>query len=139
MFSVDWCRGCEFAVFGCLDAESTASLSWFAEIVMREKWARAVPAIALSAGEAEVLIAPALPGAKVRSVALVEGGLSNTNLRVVLDRAPGAVLLRLWQRDPGAAKKEAALAKLLEGRVPVAQVLHLGEHGGAPYAVLEWI
>jgi aminoglycoside phosphotransferase (APT) family kinase protein len=106
---------------------------------MREKWTRATPAIAVSAGEAEALIAPALPGAKVLSVALVEGGLSNTNLRVELDRAPGAVLLRLWQHDPGQARKEAALAKLLDGRVPVARVLHLGERDGAPYAVLEWI
>jgi aminoglycoside phosphotransferase (APT) family kinase protein len=106
---------------------------------MRERWTRATPPISIGAEEAQRLIAPALPDAKVRAVELVEGGFSNTNLRVVLESAPGAVLLRLWQRDPSQAKKEAALAKLLEGRVPVARVLHLGERGSAPYAVLDWI
>jgi aminoglycoside phosphotransferase (APT) family kinase protein len=106
---------------------------------MRERWTRATPPIAIGADEAEALIAPALPGAKVLAVELVAGGLSNTNLRVVLDRAPGAVLLRLWQRDSTQARKEVALARLLEGRVPVARVLHPGERDGVPYAVLEWI
>jgi aminoglycoside phosphotransferase (APT) family kinase protein len=106
---------------------------------MRERWTRATPAISISTDEAQGLIAPALPDTKVRAVELVSGGLSNTNLRVVLESAPGAVLLRLWQRDPSQAKKEAALAKLLEGRVPVARALHLGKRQAAPYAVLDWI
>src|SRR5258706_14658432 len=106
---------------------------------MRERWTRATPAIEIGASEAESLIAPALPGAKVLEVALVTGGLSNTNLRLTMDRPPGKVLLRLWQRDPLQASKEAALAKLLAARVPLARFLHSGVRDEVPYAVLDWI
>ncbi len=78
----------------------------------------------------------------VTAVRPVAGGLVNTNLRVALDRPPWTVLLRIVTRDPPQSAKEAALARLLAGRVPIARVLHAAEANpvtGTPYAVLEWI
>ncbi|HEY6434467.1 MAG TPA: aminoglycoside phosphotransferase family protein [Acetobacteraceae bacterium] len=80
--------------------------------------------------------------AHVVSVERVSGGLVHSNLRLTLDRPPGRVLLRLFQRDPQRARKEAALAALLEGRVPIARFLHFADSNpitGGPYAVLEWV
>ncbi len=85
---------------------------------------------------------PAIGDAHVVSVERVNGGLVHTNLRLTLDRAPGRVLLRLFQRDPRTARKEAALAALLQSRVPIARFLHFADNNpitGGPYAVLEWI
>ncbi len=66
----------------------------------------------------------------------------HSNLRLTLDRPPGRVLLRLFQRDPRTARKEAALAGLLEGCVPIARLLYFADANpvtGGPYAVLEWV
>jgi aminoglycoside phosphotransferase (APT) family kinase protein len=87
------------------------------------------------------LVRPASRAA-VRCFRPISGGLVNTNLEVMLDGPPRRVLLRLYQRDPSHARKEAALARRLAGRVPVARFLHFGESNpvtGQPYAVLEWI
>jgi aminoglycoside phosphotransferase (APT) family kinase protein len=52
------------------------------------------------------------------------------------------VLLRLYQRDPVQAGKEAVLNRLVASRVPVAPFLYFGEDNpatGHPYAVMEWV
>lgn len=109
---------------------------------MRAGWARDRPEIAIGRAEAERLIAPALPGARVAAVTPVGGGLANTNLRVDLAGTAAPVLLRLYQRDPSQAAKEAALHRLVAGRVPVPALLHdAGDNPvtGGPYAVVEWV
>ena len=109
---------------------------------MREGWVRHAGQVSVSAEQAAALLRPALGGVCIREIRPVAGGLVNTNLRVVLDRPPGAVLLRLITREPPQARKEAALDRLLRGRVPTARFLHLAETNPVtrgPYAVLEWI
>lgn len=108
----------------------------------RERWARRNPWIEPSVSEAGTLLRPALRDARVLRVERVSGGLVHSNLRVTLDRAPFHVLLRLFQRDARRAHKEAALAALLEGHVPIARFLYFAESNpvtGTPYAVLEWV
>jgi aminoglycoside phosphotransferase (APT) family kinase protein len=109
---------------------------------MRDGWTRGTPALALDAAAAEILIAPAFPGARVVEIAPVAGGLANTNLRLKLSDREAPLLLRLYQRDPGQARKEAALHRHLAGRVPVPAILHTAEANpvtGGAYAVVEWI
>jgi aminoglycoside phosphotransferase (APT) family kinase protein len=60
-------------------------------------------------------------------------------VKVSLDRAPGAVLLRLYQRDPPVAEKERAIAERLQGSVPIPQFLYLGDDGERRVAILEWV
>jgi aminoglycoside phosphotransferase (APT) family kinase protein len=88
------------------------------------------------------LVASALPGARVTAAAPASGGLANTNLRVDLAGAPGRVLLRIYQRDPAEAGKEAALHRLVAGRVPAPRFLAPpmeDPESGLRFAVLEWM
>jgi aminoglycoside phosphotransferase (APT) family kinase protein len=52
------------------------------------------------------------------------------------------VLLRLYQRDPSAARKEYALNSLTSADLPAPRFLHLSESNpvtGHPYVLMEWI
>jgi aminoglycoside phosphotransferase (APT) family kinase protein len=109
---------------------------------MRRHWPRATPAIELGRVGAAKLLHPVIGEADILDVAPVPGGLSNSNFEVALGGAPRRVLLRLYQNRLTPARKEAALARRLAGRAPIARFLHFSERGGktdAPYAVLEWI
>jgi len=108
---------------------------------MRERWTRTTPVLKVDPEEAEALIRPALGDCRVLRVEPLGGGHSNTNLRLHLDGAPDSVVLRLYQRDPTQAAKEAAIASLVATTVPVPRYLHLGERptNGQSYAVVEWV
>lgn len=109
---------------------------------MREGWTRGTPILEVDAEAAELLIAPALPGARVADVTPVPGGLANTNLRARLAGHDTPLLIRLYQRAPAEARKEWALHRLLAGRAPVPAILHSADSNpvtGGPYAVIEWV
>lgn len=108
---------------------------------MREHWTRTTPVLKVESDEAEALVRPALGDCRVLRVEPLGGGHSNTNLRVHLDGSPDSVVLRLYQRDPTQATKEAAIAALVAATVPVPRYLHLGERpsNGQTYAVVEWV
>ena len=89
---------------------------------MRDGWGRGRPTVETDLATVGRLVASALPGARVTAAAPASGGLANTNLRVDLAGAPGTVLLRIYQRDPAEAGKEAALHRLVAGRVPAPQI-----------------
>lgn len=103
----------------------------------RERWTRQTPFLALSEQEAAALLRPAVGDAKIAGLETLRGGHSNTNIRV---RGVRDLVLRLYQRDPGQARKEAAIAKLVAGKVPAPGYLHVGERdNGQTYAVVEWV
>ncbi len=110
---------------------------------LRSGWQRAAPELTPTLAEVAALVAAARPDARVLAATPVPGGLSNTSLRVTLDRAPHHVLLRLAQHGAASAAREAALPALLLPRgVPVARVLHADPAGsptGGPATVCEWI
>jgi len=108
----------------------------------RARWTRRAPWIELDAAGAVDLLRPVIGAAEVISLRRVGGGLVHTNLDVKLTGPPGRVLLRLYQRDPDCARKEAALDAMVGGRVPTARFLHFSETSpvtGGPYAALQWI
>ena len=108
---------------------------------MRERWTRTAPVLKVDAEEATVLVRPALGGARVLAVETLGGGHSNTNLRVRLDDEPHSAVLRLYQRDPKEASKEAAISALVASTVPVPRYLHVGTRtsNDQTYAVVEWV
>ncbi len=109
---------------------------------MREGWTRGTPILDVDEETAERLIGPALPGARVTGIEPVSGGLANTNLRVTISGRDPPLLLRLYQRAPAEARKEWALHRRLDGRVPIPKILYAAESNPAtdcPYAVVEWI
>jgi len=107
----------------------------------RERWTRTTPVLTLDADEAAELLRPALGEVSIAGIEPLGGGHSNTNVRVRLDGAPRNVVLRLYQRDPVQMHKEAAIARLVAGRVPAPAYLHCGTRAtsGQSYAVVEWI
>lgn len=109
---------------------------------LRTGWARPAAELVPTPEAVATLVRRAVAGAKVQDVAVLPGGLSNTSLRVELDRPPFRVFVRLYQRDPGQAGKEAAIAlRLAESGVRVARVLAVAEVGAmdTPAAVFEWV
>lgn len=108
---------------------------------MRRDWPRSRPLVELDEGAAASLVAVALPGKKINSFAPLAGGLSNTNLVVALDGPPHCVVLRLYQCAIEKARTEAALSRMIQGRVPAPRFLHFAETNpvtGGAYAVVEF-
>ena len=109
---------------------------------MKTHWPRQQPLLSLDAAGAEALLRPLAPEARVIEVTPLRGGLINTNLRVRLAGQGAPLLLRLYQRGAAEARKEASIARLLQGRVPAARVLHVADDNpvtGHAYAVFDWI
>ncbi|HEX5326021.1 MAG TPA: aminoglycoside phosphotransferase family protein [Acetobacteraceae bacterium] len=108
----------------------------------REGWLRKAAWLDPSVTEIAALLRPVIGDAPIVSAKRVSGGLVNSNLRVTLRDPPGVLLLRLFQRDPPTAHKEAAIDRLLCNHVPRPRFLHFAASNpvtGTPYAVLEWI
>jgi aminoglycoside phosphotransferase (APT) family kinase protein len=109
---------------------------------MRDDWPRTRPLLELDGGAVASLVAAALPGQKISGFAPLAGGLSNTNLVVALDGPPHRVVLRLYQCAIEKARTEAALSRMVQGRVPAPRFLHFAETNsitGGPYAVVEFV
>ena len=109
---------------------------------LRQSWQRGTPALAVDAGCLADTMAAIFPGAQLRSATPLSGGMANTNLHLSFAGEPGDLVLRLYQRDPGQMMKEAAIAARLDGRVPLADFLHVDPDPkplGAPFALLRWI
>lgn len=104
---------------------------------MRLGWTRSLPELTPSADDVQAMVRAGLPQARVTCFANLTGGFANTNIRV--DLQDGAVLLRLYQRDARQAAKEAAVAALIAGTVPVARFRHIGRHESYSFALVEWI
>ena len=101
-----------------------------------------MPELRLDHAAVSLLLRPAFPDAEVAGIERMTGGLMNTNIRVALSGRAEPVLLRLYQRDPALARKEARLSRLVASRVPVARFIHIADDNpvtGHPYAVMEWI
>jgi aminoglycoside phosphotransferase (APT) family kinase protein len=106
---------------------------------MRERWTRTTPFVQIGEEEAAEPIRPALGDVNITGIAPIRGGHSNTNIRVDLESAPHSIVLRLYQRDPAVALKEAAISKLVSGKVPAPRYLHVGTQAGETYAVVEFV
>ena len=109
---------------------------------MRDGWGRGRAGLELDRHAVARLVRAAMPGAAVTAAAPLSGGLANTNLRLVLDGDPGQALLRIYQRDPAQAEKEATLHRLVAGRVPAPRFLAppaTDAESGLRFAILEWM
>ncbi|MDQ3701360.1 MAG: phosphotransferase, partial [Chloroflexota bacterium] len=107
---------------------------------MEQRWERHYPFLQLDHPALERLVGAAFPGVRVLAAEPLAGGLRNTNYRVRL-AGPAArdVVLRLYTADPAACRREAALAALVGGTVPVPPVLYAAPDADPPFAVTAWI
>lgn len=105
-------------------------------------WGRARPPTVLSAETVQRLVATGFPGRRVVSAELLPDGLSNTTYRLHLDGRDEPVVLRLYDRDPGACEKEVGVMERVRPTVPVPRVHHAepdGTDGSPPFALLEFV
>jgi aminoglycoside phosphotransferase (APT) family kinase protein len=109
---------------------------------MRENWERSAPLLTLDNHYLTELIQPVFKGCCVISAQPTQGGLANTNYRLELSNAANPILLRIFSRNPGAARKEFSINQLVKTCVPVPEYLHFADSNsitGHPYALMEWI
>lgn len=108
---------------------------------MKTDWERKIPPVIPSRARLEAALGEVLPAPTVMAVDVLPGGLANTNLSVRLASGDRWVV-RIYQRAPHEHAKEAAIARLLAGRVPVAGYVHVAPPGGTlehAWALVRWI
>ena len=108
---------------------------------MREKWGKSAD-LGLSNSDVGKLVAPIFPQANVIYYDVVVGGLANANIRVHLAGVERPVLVKVYLRGEAAGQKEAAISRLVAGRVPSPRFLYFDNQNpvtGHPYAVIEWM
>jgi len=88
------------------------------------------------------MLEPAIGSCAIEALTPLSGGLVNSNVRVQLAGGAEPLVLRVYVREPAACAREAALYRLVAGRVPTPRLLHADPSGARapwPYAVLSWI
>jgi aminoglycoside phosphotransferase (APT) family kinase protein len=110
-------------------------------MAVESRWQRGFPFHDLNAAQIDSLIAPFLRGRHVLDAHPLSGGLRNSNYLVYLSSTEPPVVLRVFSaEDPGGCcAREAALASLLAGRVPLASVLHSEPNADPPWNILSFV
>jgi len=108
-------------------------------LAVEQGWRRRFAFIDLEPSQIEMLIEPFAAGARVLEAVPLSGGLRNTNYRLRLSSRPEPVVLRLFSADPSACPREAALERLVAGRVPVPEVLHSEPAADPPWNIVSWV
>jgi len=109
---------------------------------MKEGWQFMAPQVVLEPATLEAMLQPALPGARLRGFRRAGGGLANLTYRVEVEGRKDPLFLKIYVREPRAARLEAALALRLDGLLPVPRFLALEASNpatGHPYAVTTWL
>ena len=110
-------------------------------MALHEGSRRGFPFAALGPAEIGRLIGPYSDGATVLSASALEGGLRNSNYVIRLSNSIEQVVLRVFTAEEPRACciREAALARLIEPRVPVARVLHSEPDSDPPWSILAFV
>lgn len=108
---------------------------------MRENWTRVDQPLTISDSELRTLLHPAFPNARVLHSQPASGGLSNTNIRVLMHDHKAPVLVRIWTRDATQAEKEFRINSVVHRTVPTPEFFHFSVDNpvnGQPYAIMQW-
>lgn len=109
---------------------------------MRESWARQRHVLQLDQATLNQLLQPVLTGNLIASAELLSAGRNNTLYKITVENREEAVVLRLFQDDSVACKKEVELFNLLHARVPLAELLWADQEGHTyayPYTISRWV
>ncbi len=104
-------------------------------------WQRGFPFLNLDVAQISELIAPYPGNARVLSATGLRGGARNSNYLVRLSSAAEPVVLRIFSAEEPSAccVREAALARLLEPRVPVPKVLYSEPEANPPWNIVTFV
>ncbi|GHP00284.1 hypothetical protein KSF_103310 [Reticulibacter mediterranei] len=109
---------------------------------MRETWQRQRPLLQLDRATLRQLLQPVLAGSSIASAELLHAGRNNTLYKITAEGRYEALVLRLFQDDPAACKKEVELFNLLHARVPLAEMLYADQDGKSyayPSTISRWV
>ena len=127
---------------GPAEAASVRPAQAVTEASLRQGWRRGTPALAVDEAAVAGLVTELFDDARLEAITPLSGGLANTNLKLELGDGRDALVLRLYQRDARAALREAALARLVAGRVPAPTLHHVEpepDRLGAPFALYGFV
>jgi aminoglycoside phosphotransferase (APT) family kinase protein len=82
------------------------------------------------------------PRRRVTSAVRLSGGLNNGSFRIHFESGDESIVLRIYERDPEACRKELELLRALDGIVPVPEVVHAepeGLGGEGPFIFLRYV
>lgn len=93
------------------------------------RWVRSEPRRSLPVADVQRVLERALGKCSVLQVQPLTDGLRNANFKVVFDRAPQALVLRVYEHDPSLCQKEIDLLQMIKGTVPVPQIIYAEPNG----------
>ncbi len=108
---------------------------------MKELWERQAAYLELDHPTLTELVQPAFAGAEVVAAAIMTGGFSNTLYKVQLAGQARPIVVRLYTRDATSCQKDIDLFGLLQGLVPIPELLFTDPQGtiaGVPYAITSY-
>lgn len=106
------------------------------------RWLCAEPRRTLSPELLERVIQGAFPRSHATQVEPLTDGWRNANFKLQLDRVSEPVVLRIYEHDPSLCQKEIDLIRLVNGSVPVPEVLYaepLGSGDISPFAIMRYV
>ncbi|MBC7931014.1 MAG: phosphotransferase [Rubrivivax sp.] len=105
-------------------------------------WSRTKSSVGLAPEIVGRLVSTAFPQGRVVDVQVLQGGLSNSIFKVRLDSFDEPFVLRVYDRDPSACRKEVDLLRLVRRTVPVPEVIHAepdGIGGVGPFVLMRYV
>lgn len=106
------------------------------------RWVRPEPRRSLPARDVERMLERALGKCAILEVRPLIDGLRNANFKIILDRAPECVVLRVYEQDLSLCQKEVDLLRLVSATVAVPRVIHAEPNGWGnlpPFLVMQFI
>ena len=107
-------------------------------MIHNARWKRRRPYVVPDKGEVGQILDRAVGGLQVAEVRLLNDGVFNSNLRVQStdDRV---VVVRIYEQDEEACRRDQVIIDLVRGDVPVPSILGTTQFEGFPVAIFEWI
>jgi aminoglycoside phosphotransferase (APT) family kinase protein len=108
---------------------------------MKESWERPEPPVLLDLKVINYILGTVFPGKRVIAADRIGTGLHNSNYRILLEGNTDPLVLRIYSESGEVAEKELAIAELVGGTIPIADILYADTSGSKfnrPWALLEW-
>ncbi|HEY5004557.1 MAG TPA: phosphotransferase [Ktedonobacteraceae bacterium] len=109
---------------------------------MQKDWNRRHDFALLDDITLNAMLQPVFPGKRVVEAELLTAGLCNTNYKIKVSDLADTFVLRLYIRDRAACQKDYDIFSLVQGRVPVPELLYVDRDGSrynTAYAVMKWV
>ena len=103
----------------------------------KKEWEKACRQGDLSDAFVESMARIACPNWNLRDAFVIDDGCANMHIKVHFEHVKTPFVFRVYRRDPKTAYKEQKLARILRGKIPVAEVYQVAQTSGITFALLE--